>query len=38
MSLVPTMANALLNCPELGKFDLSSMREINRAARPLRPN
>ena len=29
MSLVPTMANALLNCPELGKFDLSSLREIN---------
>ena len=26
MSLVPTMANALLNCPELGKFDLSSLR------------
>jgi fatty-acyl-CoA synthase len=29
MSLVPTMANALLNCPDVGKFDLSSMREIN---------
>jgi len=29
MSLVPTMANALLNCPNLGQFDLSSMREIN---------
>lgn len=29
MSLVPTMANALLNCPELGKFDYSSLREIN---------
>jgi fatty-acyl-CoA synthase len=28
MSLVPTMANALLNCPELGRFDLSSMQEI----------
>ena len=28
MSLVPTMANALLNCPDLGKYDLSSMREI----------
>ena len=28
MSLVPTMANALLNCPELGKFDTSSMRMI----------
>jgi fatty-acyl-CoA synthase len=29
MSLVPTMANALLNCPDLGKFDTSSMREIH---------
>jgi len=28
MTLVPTMANALLNCPELGKFDTSSMRVI----------
>lgn len=28
MSLVPTMANALLNCPELGNFDTSSMRDI----------
>lgn len=28
MSLVPTMANMLLNSPELGKFDLSSMRVI----------
>jgi fatty-acyl-CoA synthase len=28
MTLVPTMANALLNCPELGKFDTSSMRGI----------
>jgi fatty-acyl-CoA synthase len=28
MTLVPTMANALLNCPELGKFDTSSMRMI----------
>jgi fatty-acyl-CoA synthase len=28
MSLVPTMANALLNCPDLGKYDTSSMREI----------
>ena len=27
-SVVPTMANALLNCPELGKFDVSSMQEI----------
>lgn len=29
MSLVPTMANALLNCPELATFDLSSMRVID---------
>ncbi len=29
MSLVPTMANALLNCPDLTKFDLSSLIEIN---------
>jgi acyl-CoA synthetase (AMP-forming)/AMP-acid ligase II len=28
MSLVPTMANALLNSPDLGKYDLSSMQEI----------
>ncbi len=28
MSLVPTMANALLNSPDLGTYDLSSMREI----------
>jgi len=28
MSLVPTMANALLNAPDLGNFDLSSMRNI----------
>ncbi len=28
MALVPTMANALLNAPDLGKFDLSSMRNI----------
>jgi len=27
-AVVPTMANALLNCPELGKFDISSMQEI----------
>jgi fatty-acyl-CoA synthase len=27
-AVVPTMANALLNCPELGKFDVSSMQEI----------
>jgi fatty-acyl-CoA synthase len=29
MTLVPTMANALLNCPELNKFDISSMKVIN---------
>jgi fatty-acyl-CoA synthase len=29
MSLVPTMANALLNCAELGSFDLSSLRQIH---------
>jgi len=29
MSLVPVMANALLNCPELGRFDLSSVQEIH---------
>src|SRR5580698_6191594 len=29
MSLVPTMANALLNYPGIGSFDLSSMLEIN---------
>lgn len=29
MTLVPTMANALLNCPELGNYDLSSMKMIN---------
>ena len=28
MALVPTMANALLNCPELASYDLSSMRNI----------
>jgi acyl-CoA synthetase (AMP-forming)/AMP-acid ligase II len=28
MALVPTMANALLNCPEAGKFDTSSMQRI----------
>lgn len=29
MSLVPVMANTLLNCPELGKFDTSSLEEIH---------
>src|ERR1700720_3423879 len=28
MSLVPTMANALLNAPDLGQYDLSSMQRI----------
>src|SRR5262249_38901953 len=28
MAVVPTMANALLNCPELGRYDLSSMQHI----------
>ncbi|MGO4880395.1 MAG: long-chain-fatty-acid--CoA ligase [Bryobacteraceae bacterium] len=28
MSLVPTMANALLNAPDLAQYDVSSMREI----------
>ncbi len=28
MALVPTMANALLNCPELSSFDVSSMQRI----------
>jgi fatty-acyl-CoA synthase len=28
MSLVPTMANALLNCANLGNFDVSSMLQI----------
>ncbi len=29
MSLVPTMANALINCPDLGKYDTSSLKEIH---------
>jgi fatty-acyl-CoA synthase len=29
MSLVPTMANALLNSPEVGKWDVSSLRQIH---------
>jgi fatty-acyl-CoA synthase len=28
MCVVPTMANALLNAPDLGKYDLSSLRNI----------
>ena len=29
MSLVPTMANALLNAPDIGQFDLSTLKEIH---------
>ena len=29
MSMVPTMANALLHCPELATFDVSSLRQIH---------
>ena len=29
MMLVPVMANALLNCPELGRFDTSSLEDIH---------
>ncbi len=29
MSLVPTMAMALLACPDLGKYDVSSLREVH---------
>jgi len=29
MSVVPTMANALLNAPDLGEFDLSTIKEIH---------
>ncbi len=28
MSLVPTMANALINCPDVAKHDLSSLRNV----------
>src|SRR5215469_11300409 len=28
MALVPTMANALMNCAEAGKYDLSSMQRV----------
>jgi fatty-acyl-CoA synthase len=28
MAMVPTMANALLNCPDLGSYDFSSLRNI----------
>jgi fatty-acyl-CoA synthase len=28
MSLVPTMANALLNAPDIGQYDLSSLEEV----------
>ena len=29
MSLVPTMANALLNAPDLGQYDFSSLKQIH---------
>jgi fatty-acyl-CoA synthase len=29
MSLVPTMANSLLNCADLGKYDTSSLQQIH---------
>jgi fatty-acyl-CoA synthase len=29
MSMVPTMAVAVLNCPELGSFDISSVKQVN---------
>src|SRR5947209_4976470 len=29
MSLVPVMVNALLNCPDIGRFDTSSLKEIH---------
>ena len=29
MSLVPVMCSALLNCPDIGRFDLSSLQEIH---------
>jgi len=29
MSLVPTMANALLNCPEAANYDYSSLRQVH---------
>jgi fatty-acyl-CoA synthase len=29
MSLVPTMANSLLNCPDLGKYDTSTLQTIH---------
>jgi fatty-acyl-CoA synthase len=29
MSLVPTMANALIHCPDVGKFDYSSLRQVH---------
>ncbi len=28
MCLVPTMANALINCPDIPKYDLSSLRQV----------
>jgi len=29
MAVVPTMANALLNCPQLGQFDTSSLQQVD---------
>jgi fatty-acyl-CoA synthase len=37
MSLVPVMANAILNCPERERFDLSSLREIELGGAPGSP-
>ncbi|MGE5647037.1 MAG: long-chain-fatty-acid--CoA ligase [Acidobacteriota bacterium] len=37
MSLVPTMATALLNSPDLGKFDLSSMKLVHIGGGPSSP-
>jgi fatty-acyl-CoA synthase len=37
MSLVPVMANALVNYPELSKFDVSSMEEIHVGGAALSP-
>ncbi len=33
--LVPTMANAVVNCPDLGKYDVSSLRVIPYGASPM---
>jgi fatty-acyl-CoA synthase len=34
MSVVPVMANALLNCPHLGEFDTSTLQEISIGGAP----